>query len=219
MVIIPAYNPPSSFKVLLDNLLNIKFIDKIIVVDDGSSNDFNYVSKDIIYIRNEKNMGKGFALRKAIEYAKPFNFNNYIFLDCDLVVDFIELKEFLTYIRDLERYDVIIGYPNKVKKKGFGILKLITKLVLFIYTKRTIKYPLSGQRIYKKLIIDHIVIKENRYGIELSMTIDILNKNYKILEVPFNFNHNEKGKDLKSLLHKAKQLKDILNVALKKWWE
>lgn len=214
VVIIPAYNPDNNkLENLIVMLSEVKVIDMIIVVDDGSIYPItNFSFNKCVVLKNEKNKGKGFAMQKGIKFAKPFNFDIFIFLDADLVVERGILEQFIENINLLSNFDVVIGYPKLVQKKGFGIVKKTAQVILYLYTKKNIKHLLSGQRILKKDVVDVINFNIKGYGVELSTTIDIIKKNFKIAEVEFDFMHNEKGKSIKDLLHKAKQLRDILYV-------
>ena len=57
IIIIPAYNPPSSFMMLLDNV-RILVSSPIMVVDDGSNPIIALNDDHIILMRNKNNRGK-----------------------------------------------------------------------------------------------------------------------------------------------------------------
>jgi len=73
VVIIPAYEPPQEFVEYAREVAG--FAEKVIVVNDGSSAEYNNVFEPISnidnvhYISYAENQGKGYALKTAFQYA------------------------------------------------------------------------------------------------------------------------------------------------------
>lgn len=115
-IIIPAFNEENRLKETLCRIsayLLARYTDsEIIIVDDGSSdrtiaiaNDFARGSRlKIIVLKNDKNQGKGSAVKKGI-LASSGDF--VLFSDADLSTPIEELAKFINYIKD--GYDVVIG--------------------------------------------------------------------------------------------------------------
>lgn len=217
VVVIPVYNPPQSFEKLLQDLSYIEFIKNILVVDDGSKKKiFSYYDKCIV-LTHSKNKGKGAALKTAFEYLKERSFDRIILLDGDLKVKKEELQAFCEKVFILNDRQVVIGYPINVKKKGFGIVKKFAKFVVKIYTKKEVEHCLSGQRIIPFSVLKDIKYIPDRYGVDISMLIDFINMGCEIKEMEFDFSHDEKEKNLRDILHKTRQMKDIFLVFITKW--
>ncbi len=77
-VIIPAYEPDFRLVELLKDIKNKStLIDLVIIVDDGSGEDYTQVFKDAkaiipdncIILSHEENLGKGAALKTAFKYV------------------------------------------------------------------------------------------------------------------------------------------------------
>lgn len=64
---------------------------------------------------------------------------------------------------------------------------------------------LSGQRIFKREVLEKFDEIPFGYGVEVGMTIDILKYGFKIKEVLVNMTHNETGRNLKGFIHRGKQ--------------
>ncbi len=216
-VVIPTYNPPISFYELIEMVGSFSFVDRLIVVDDGSKEKVNISNEKCILLRHGKNKGKGAALKTAFDYLKNEKCDKVVLLDSDLKVDKKSVEKFLKNVF-LNGNKIVIGYPINVKKRGFGVVKAFAKFVVKFYTGRTVEYSLSGQRIIPFSAIDEIKYIPKRYGVEVSTLIDFLKKGYEMVEVPFDFTHDEKGKSVRDLLHKLHQLKDIFIVFISKWW-
>src|SRR5699024_4267141 len=102
-------------------------------------------------------------------------------------------------------YDVSIAkFPPSKKKGGFGVVKKLAKNGVYFYTKRSVTTSLSGQRIFKRKVLEDIILPTGGYGVEVEMTIDILKKGYTIIEVPVNMKHAETGRDIQGFKHRGK---------------
>ena len=90
VVIIPAYEPPSSFIDYTKALVNEGF-GAVVVVNDGSNEKYDYVFDSISQIDRctvlsyGENHGKGYALKTAFKHCKENYDDSYVFVtaDCD----------------------------------------------------------------------------------------------------------------------------------------
>ena len=80
VILIPAYNPPSTFSELLDDITTNYSI-PIIIIDDGSNKIVD--GKGNIIIHNKVNRGKGYSLIKGMHYAFQKGFTHAVTLDAD----------------------------------------------------------------------------------------------------------------------------------------
>ena len=102
-IIIPAYNEESRIKYTLESILDIKQINEIIVVDDGSiDNTAKVVSEleneKIKFFKLDKNRGKGYALNYGIKLAMK-NADIIGFLDGDLGSSAKEVEKLIVPIK------------------------------------------------------------------------------------------------------------------------
>ncbi|KAA3616056.1 MAG: glycosyltransferase family 2 protein [Calditrichaeota bacterium] len=89
IILIPAYNAQNSIEELLARIDSVCPDVQIIVVDDGSTDDTAIVVKNVgspIYLANKRNLGKGAALIRGIDYIKKYfpDCAAVIFIDSDL---------------------------------------------------------------------------------------------------------------------------------------
>ena len=112
-IIVPVFNEENTVIAILKKVNqlkehNISF--EVIVVDDGSSDNSLSLIKENqnLYdqlISNERNYGKGYAIKKGLELSK----GKYItFQDADLEYDPNDLVRFFTLIKNFNP-DLIIG--------------------------------------------------------------------------------------------------------------
>jgi hypothetical protein len=79
-------------------------------------------------------------------------------------------------------------------------------------TGKELEATLSGQRIFKREVLEKFDEIPFGYGVEVGMTIDILNYGYRVVEVLVNMTHNETGRNLKGFIHRGKQFYHIKRV-------
>ena len=83
LVCIPAFNEEKPIVDVIKKCL--KYVDKVVVCDDGSSDSTSEQAKNAgaIVIKNEKNMGKGNAMKSLFKYAKDVDADIVITIDGD----------------------------------------------------------------------------------------------------------------------------------------
>lgn len=223
-IIIPAYNEAGKIKDTLENVIGIKEINEVVVVDDGSSDDTAKIassvkSDKIKVFKLEKNSGKGYALNYGLKIAMK-NADIIGFLDGDLGSSSNEVKKLIKPILNNEADVIIAKFPPAKKKGGLGFVKGLAKQSVLDMTGVELDATLSGQRIFKKEVLEKFDEIPFGYGVEVGMTIDILKKGYTIKEVLVNMTHSETGRDLKGFIHRGKQyyhIKKVLKEKQKEW--
>lgn len=183
--LIPAYNEEKGIINVLKLVKQCAFIDEIIVINDGSTDQtFSLINKTsfIKIINLKKNHGKGFAIAVGIKKAKN---DIVVFIDADLLnLKIFQIEKLIKFIVN-GRYHVSIGYPDFYKIDH--LLK-----------------PISGERAYfKKDLIPYLKeMKRKGYGLELYLNYIFRNKNTKIFP-------------LKGVTNLLKQNKQPLDIAAK----
>ena len=223
-IIIPAYNEENKIKDTLESIKDIKEIDEIIVVDDGSSDKTSEVAKSvksdkINVITQSQNRGKGYALNNGLKEAMK-KADIIGFLDGDLGNTASEVEKLITPIINNECDVTIAKFPPSKKKGGLGFVKNLAKESVKEMTGVEPTSTLSGQRIFKKEVLEIFDEIPFGYGVEVGMTIDILKNNFKIEEVLVNMTHSETGRDLKGFIHRGKQfyhIKKVVRQKKKEW--
>ncbi|MGL5314251.1 MAG: glycosyltransferase family 2 protein [Peptostreptococcaceae bacterium] len=223
-IIIPAYNEENKIKDTLESIKNIETISEVIVVDDGSSDKTtekaSQVKSDKIKVfKLDKNRGKGYALNYGLKIAME-KADIIGFLDGDLGSSSNEVKKLITPILNNEADVIIAKFPPAKKKGGLGFVKGLAKQSVLDMTGEELDATLSGQRLFKREVLEQFDEIPFGYGVEVGMTIDILKKGYKIKEVLVNMTHSETGRDLKGFIHRGKQyyhIKKVLRQKKKEW--
>lgn len=212
-VLIPAFNESNRIVDTIRGMENIKEIDEIIVVNDGSTDDTADKAKKagakLVNIKN--NSGKGKALKEGLKYVK----NDVVaFIDADVGLTSREVIKLIEPVINGEADVTVARFPKVNVKSGFGFVKKLAKYGVKLLTGYDFDSTLSGQRVFKKEVLDKIKRFYSGYGIEVGMTIDILNMGYKIKEIDVDMTHSVTLRDLKGFIHRGRQFIDILKVLL-----
>jgi len=188
-VIVPAYNEGIY---LIETLKKIPvFVKQIIVVDDGSTDqtyklaaEYAKIDKRILLLKNKLNKGKGYSMRKGVQYAK---FQKIIFIDGSQF-DPSEIKKF----KDVKKGTVYIG------RRSFSKIPLHRKITNFfsnfaIYsaTGQKVEDCLCGFRAIHKKDFEDLNLRENRYSIELEMVYKALKKRLRLYFIPIRIEYED----------------------------
>jgi dolichyl-phosphate beta-glucosyltransferase len=186
-IIIPTFNRREQ---LINNVLKIKTAfpeAEIIIINDGSSDQTDeavrhHFGQSLIYLKNEKNQGKGFSLRKGFQRASG---QYLIFTDDDLPYGLQGIEAVLKELK--ANKPVVIGerqlfFDNFIKKLGRVFFNRIFKSLLDIKLKDT-QAGLKGfsQEAGKKLFQYSFI---NRFAIDVEIIALCQKFKYPISIVP-----------------------------------
>jgi len=214
IAVIPAYNEEKYIKSTLDNIRKNELIDELLVVDDGSEDNTSIVVKNmgIKFIKLNENHGKGYAIKKAIS---QIDYEYLILIDGDLGKTSSEVNKLIYPVINGE-VDVTIAKFKKAKRKGgFGLVKGLAKYGVYFLTGKIINTTLSGQRVYRREVVEKISYIPDRFGVEIAMTVGTLRNGFNIKEIDVDMTHRETGRNLSGFIHRGKQFFDILITLIK----
>lgn len=189
IVIIPAYNPDSKLIELIGKIKKHN-INKIIVVNDGSNISsepiFEEISKDVILLNHEQNLGKGEGIKTGLKYIKQQKIEDKILImDADgqhKIEDGIKLLKEL----DIKKKQLILGkrnFGNKIPIKS-KLGNIITKYFFRLFTGKWIEDTQTGLRAFGTNLIDDLIkIQGSRYEYEINMLIQCIKNKVEIKEV------------------------------------
>ncbi|ASJ16396.1 dolichol-phosphate mannose synthase [Thermococcus chitonophagus] len=182
-IVIPAYNEGKRIGEVLSKIPD--FVDEVIVVDDGSTDNTSEVAKSFgaTVVRLERNSGKGAALREGVKKA---NGDIIVLMDADGQHDPREIPKLLEPIIQ-GKADFVIG--KRIIKKGKRplIRKLsnwITSTLISLKVGEMIEDSQSGFRAIKRGFIPEIT--SNRYEVETEVLIKAKRLGARIIEVPIS---------------------------------
>ncbi|UMZ73937.1 glycosyltransferase family 2 protein [Natranaerofaba carboxydovora] len=214
-VIIPAYNEGDLIYKTVSGAKSVPLINQVLVIDDGSSDNTSLEAKraKAEILRIDSNKGKGNALNTGLQYATE---DIIAFIDADLGVSSCELIELAGPVINNEVDISIAKFKKTNNSKGFGFVRFLASLCVYLITGKYISAPLSGQRVMTKLAATTIFPLEKDFGVEIDGTIKALKNKLTIKEVEVNMNHRKTTRDLDGFLHRVNQGYQIFKTVLLK---
>lgn len=219
-VIIPAFNEAERIASTIEGIIGYDEIDEIVVVNDGSSDNTTEVVKEINnkkirFIDQKVNRGKGEALNTGLKNISE-SADIIGFLDADLGISSSEAIKLVNPIIDGECDVTIAKFKPATKKGGLGFVKRLARDSVYELTGETLTSSLSGQRFFKKEVLEIFDSIPYGYGVEVGMTVDIIKNGFLIKEVLVDMTHNETGRDISGFLHRLKQYIHIKKIVREK---
>ncbi|WP_048056107.1 glycosyltransferase family 2 protein [Pyrococcus sp. ST04] len=182
-IVIPAYNEEKRIGSVLSSIPS--FVDEVIVVDDGSSDNTAEVAKThgAKVIRMNRNRGKGAAMREGVKVASG---DVIVFMDADGQHDPKEIQKLLEPIAQGDA-DFVIG--KRVVKAGERpfirkVSNFITTTLIRVKTGLKVEDSQSGFRAIKKEFLPEI--KSDRYEVETEVLVKSAKMGARIVEVPIS---------------------------------
>jgi glycosyltransferase involved in cell wall biosynthesis len=187
IVLIPAHNAAHSIGDLVKQITAFGF--SAVVVDDGSTDNTidSAKSAGAIVIKNEKNLGKGAALRNGFKYILGnSDFDAVIIMDADGQHDPVSLNDFVKNA-GLTGADMILG--NRMDNtKDMPLVRVIVNRFMsgLLSAKLGKKIPDTqcGFRFIKKGLLAKLNLSTSRYEIESEMLIQAARLGGRIESIP-----------------------------------
>ncbi|HDT11406.1 MAG TPA: DUF2062 domain-containing protein [bacterium] len=173
-VVIPTFNNQNTLSGVIDSVL--KYTDRIIVVNDGSTDGTEDILKkysQIIVVRHDSNKGKGVALRTGFKKALELGYRYVITIDSDGQHNPDELPAFLEKI-EKEPDSLIVGARNMEQSSVPGKSSFGHKFSNFWYKVETgIELPdtQSGYRLYPVQELKGIKFFTNKFEFEIEVIV------------------------------------------------
>ena len=186
-VVIPAFNESVNLSKLLPEVK--KFVENIIVVDDGSTdNTYEVANKhNLIILKNEKNEGKGWSLIRGVREAGKKGFCPVILMDADGQHPPELIKSFIKKYNE-EEADIVIG--NRVNRKSMPFIRFIVNALMSKIQSILLGLKLHdtqcGFRLYGIRAIElhrEVNFEFSRFEYESEILLYAKLRNFKIVEI------------------------------------
>lgn len=193
-IVIPVYNEENTFLELLRLVCQEKHEKEIIIVDDCSTDGTGNILKDLEKEKNikviyqEKNKGKGAAIREGFRHVTG---NIVIIQDADLEYYPDEYTRLIEPIVT-GKADVVYGSRFLGAHRahlywhylGNKVINVITNIVL----NTCLTDMMTCYKAFKIDALKSLELRADRFGIEPEMTAEVFRRGYKVYEVPISYN-------------------------------
>jgi glycosyltransferase involved in cell wall biosynthesis len=212
-VVIPVYNERPTIEEILRRVQAVDIDKEVLVIDDGSTDGtrellieiaqhstanrgtvIHPVSRrglgmdDMRVFFQEKNCGKGAALRRGFQEARG---RIVVIQDADLEYD---PQNFHALIEPIEhgQADVVygsrfIGGPHRVLFFWHYVGNKILTTLSDMFTDLNLSDVWTCYKAFRREVLEQIDLKENRFGFEQEVTCKIAQNGWRVYEVPISY--------------------------------
>src|SRR5215469_16223136 len=222
-IIIPAKNEGDRIAATVAAATMLVGADIVVVVDDGSTDETaaEAAGAGAHVVRHARNRGKAAAMETGAEAVRLIESGaagpivagtgprNLLFLDADLGDSAAEAGPLAEPVRTGAADVTIAVFTTRVRKGGFGVVTATSAAGIERATGWRPAQPLNGQRCLTRAAFTAALPLAPGWGAETGMTIDLLRKGMRVVEVEVPLAHRATGSDLGSQIHRARQFAGV----------
>jgi len=193
-LLIPAYNEEKHINKVVKNCAVYRM--DIIVVDDGSIDKTTHIIERIkalehyklIFLRHEKNQGKGAALQTGFKYVLEKKYQGVITIDADAQHETKEIKDFLALIKK-ESPDLIIGsrlQNHKSMPRIRFFTNLFTSWTISLLAGKKVADTQSGFRYISSRLLKNVELRTKDFDTESEIILKAAWLGLKIQNIPIS---------------------------------
>jgi|TARA_B100001971_G_scaffold65136_1_gene59901 glycosyltransferase involved in cell wall biosynthesis len=193
---VPAYNEERDLGPVV--LKTMKFVDKVIVCDDGSTDLTAEVAKQLgcnLIIHNSR-LGKGIAQKALFEEALDLGAKIIVTLDADGQHSPEDIPALIEPILG-GGIDIVNGSRFLKKSKEMPLHRVIGNNILTSFTRllsneafKELTDSQSGFRAYSRKVLENVRIKEKGMGVDSEILINASTGSFKVKEVPISVSYD-----------------------------
>src|SRR5947208_10580010 len=212
-VVMPVYNERTTIEEIILRVQDVDLDKEIVIVDDASTDGTREFLADLAEhatpnpavmtlpavgrsvradnIRvffQERNCGKGAALRRGFEEARG---DVVIIQDADLEYDPQEYPKLIDPI-DRGMADVVygsrfLGGPHRVLLFWHSVGNRFLTTASNVFTNLNLSDVWTCYKAFKREVLDEIELREDRFGIEPEITAKVAKNGWRVYEVPISY--------------------------------
>ncbi len=193
-IIIPVYNEAATVGETIRRVYDAHlpgFTREIIVVDDGSTDGTKKIlkswEKKVRVIYKSKNEGKGSAVTLGLRETTG---NIILMQDADLEYS---PDDYPVLLKPFENDHVNVVYGSRFLGPHLSTMFVYAqgnKFVTFVSNvlfNSNITDMETGYKVFRKEVLEGIIIRAKRFDVEPELTAKVLKKGYQIYEVPISY--------------------------------
>lgn len=231
-IVIPAYNEqerlPGTLARVVDFLSHSRWSDwEVLVIDDGSTDQTAQVARGfearctrVRLLQNERNMGKGYAVRRGMLAARS---EWVLFTDADLSAPIEELERLWQAVqgqaadgaigsRALDR-SLIEIHQSWFREQAGRVFNLAVRLLtgLPFYDTQ------CGFKLFSQRLVEDVFPRQKLHGFGFDVEVLFLARKlgYRVIEVPVRWRHSQ-GTKVRVLRDAFRMFWDLVRI---RWYE
>jgi len=201
-VVIPVFNERGTIEEIVRRVRAVAIEKEILIVDDGSvdgtcevlaelsgdGTDSGAAGGDLRVLCQERNMGKGAALRRGFKEARG---EIVVIQDADLEY---HPEEFYKLIEPIERgvADVVygsrfLGGPHRVLFFWHYVGNKFLTTLSDMATNLNLTDVWTCYKAFRREVLKHLDLREDRFGFEQEITSKVAAARWRVYEVPISY--------------------------------
>ncbi len=219
VVVIPAKDEADRIAPTVRAVRRIPGVVAVVVVDDGSTDATARIAADVgaEVVRHARNHGKADALMSGLgrlaglqRVGRVDPGAAVLFVDADLQESAEAVGVLVAPVASGVADLTIATLPTqRTAGGGHGLVVGLARRGIEELTGWSPAQPLSGMRCLSPAAIAAATPFARGWGVEVGMTIDVLDAGLVIQEVPCELHHRVTGSDWHAQLHRAAQYRDV----------
>ncbi len=212
VALIPALNEADSIAATVTAVATVESIDRIIVIDDGSSDSTARLAAaagaEVLSL--PRTVGKGAALDAGYAHVRD-SVDVLVLLDGDLDETADQGERLIGPVLRGNADMTIATFPPPLGKAGFGLVKGLARVGIRLLGGDAFSpaAPLSGQRAIASSALEAVTPFAFGYGVEVALTVRAMRAGLRVLEVPTTMSHAATGRDIAGFSHRGRQFAHV----------
>ena len=218
-VVIPAYNEADRVGATVKAAATLPGVDIVIVASDGSTDATVRVARQAgaTVWKSPRNQGKAAAMLAGAAAVRRIDLRDpsadgprhLLFLDADLGATAANAAPLIEPVASGAADLAIAAFASRVRLGGHGFVLRLSGAGIKRATGWTPSQPLNGQRCLTRAAFEAALPLARGFGVETAMTIDLIRKGLRVIEVEVDMAHRATGTDLAAQLHRGRQFADV----------
>jgi hypothetical protein len=215
-IVIPCKDEQERIAATVRAARAIPFVDLVLVVDDGSSDDTAGAARaaGAVVVRHSHNRGKAAAMETGAQVVAMRDVPGraprmLLFIDGDLGETAVNTAPLVPPVIEGVADVAIALLPPQPGAGGRGIVVGAARRAIQSMTGWSPKQPLSGMRCMTREAFEAATPLAHGWGVETGMTIDLLRAGYVAVEIPCDLQHRPSSNDWAGQRHRAAQYRDV----------
>ena len=216
IAVIPAYNEEIALGSVI--LQARQYVDKVIVVDDGSKDRTSVIAKmaGAEVIQLDENMGKAYALLLGLRRARELNCKAAVMLDADGQHHASDIPRLAAPVLKGDA-DLVIGSRFINNSGNIPLYRQAGQKTLNIFTSFGASHKVSdsqsGYRVLRRKALDYLDFKSDGYNVESDMIAHFVSNGLVLKEIPIDVRYDVPNKHKKNpVTHGMGVLTQLINL-------